>query len=311
MKHPIYKSEDDRKMMYAFSHFGRDNLYEKLQPTFIAAGQSDNEAKAFINRIGTLVEIENGGCNLIQLKDADHWNESLSEKTLKKMSVADIKMPYPAFTIDLTNADWSTYEYVHVLDDKHYISFMFETKEDQGTRYFQMQMDHDQNVESEVDQILDANYGVQRELKRVADLLGKWDDDEAEEFFESKFAANKTSEEQAHDSIYKVISIIMFTSMFQKEADRVQIHKVANKGSKKRIMPDHTTTITYLSQPTYTLTGKAATGDRKGSDKTWMQRGHFRRQPYGKRDNPMYKEIWIDAMWKGKGSKILERVIKV
>ena len=121
-----------------------------------------------------------------------------------------------------------------------------------------------------------------------------------------------TKSELLRAAIYKVVSIIMYTFMFQKVTDKVCITKTVNKGSKKRNIPDHTTHVTYLSQPTYRLLGRdSSTGKRGPSDKTWIVKGHFRRQPYGRRENPSYKQIWIDAMWKDKGAKVLEKTYKV
>ena len=111
--------------------------------------------------------------------------------------------------------------------------------------------------------------------------------------------------------VYKCISIIMFTSMFQKVTDKVENIKFVNKGSKKRYIPNHNTSVVYLSQPTYRLVGAAAARGQKTSDKTWMQKGHFRRQPFGSRAAPSYKSIWIDAHWKGSGSKSVGKVYKV
>jgi len=204
------------------------------------------------------------------------------------MSVQDIKVPYPALTIDLTNAAWTSYEYVYVLTVDNNIIFTFETIETGGTRYHQMKLDTGKNVKDEIDDIL-AVYDFQTLIDRA---LGKEIND-------------------MRETIYKCISIIMFTSMFQKVTDKVLLHKVANKGSKKRSIPDHVTTTVYLSQPSYTLSGKNNIISRGSSDKTWMQKGHFRRQPYGSRSAPTYKSIWIDAMWKGSGSKVLGKIIKV
>ena len=267
MKHPIYKTQSDRDMMQRLRELGNvDKMKSLLSPVFIEAGRTDNECSAFVNRIDTLRAVQDAGCVLIQLKDSEHWNESMSEKTIKKMSVDDIFMPYPAFTIDLTNAAWSKYEYVHILTDGESIVFTFEIVEAEGTHYHQMKFERGRNIEDEVEAILSI-YDMQQ-LINVA--IGKQSDD-------------------MREVVYKCISIIMFTSMFQKVTDRVLLKKVANKGSKKRGIPNHTTSIVYLSQPTYSITGKNTSSSREASSKTWMQKGHFRRQPYGSRSTPTYK----------------------
>lgn len=288
MKHPIFRNNDDRKMMVVHRDYGRDKFIETLSPSFAAAGQTENHCRAYVNRIGTLLEVEKYGCNLIKLRDAEHWNESMSEKTIKKMSVDDIYMPYPAFTIDLTNADWSKYEYVHAVKDREGLLFTFELAEKEGVKYHQMNLMLGKNVEDDINAILS-----------ISDL---------QELMDRTLGIKTTG---MRDVVYKCISIIMFVSMFQKVTDKIEIVKSVNKGSKKRNMPNHNTSVTYLSQPTYKLLGKDNTGTRNSSNKTWMQKGHFKRQPYGKRSAPRYKSIWIDAMWKGSESKVLEKVIKV
>jgi len=288
MKHPIYRAQSDRDMMKKMMVTGTQEFKSLIMPTFISAGRTESECSVYSNRIATLLQVQENGCVLIKLKDSEHWNESMSEKTIKKMDVSDLKMPYKAFTIDLTNAAWSGYEYVHVFFDGESKVFTFETVEDGGTRYHQMKLDDGKNIEDEIDAILTV-FDMQQMIDRV---LG-------------------TESKDMRETIYKCISIIMFTSMFQKVTDKVLLHKVANKGSKKRSIPDHVTTTVYLSQPSYTLSGKNNISSRGSSDKTWMQKGHFRRQPYGSRSAPTYKSIWIDAMWKGSGSKVLGKIVKV
>jgi len=289
MKHPIYRENSDRGMMLKLKELGSsEKLKSLLLPVFENSNSTEGQCHAFVNRINTLIAVEESGCVLIQLKESEHWNESMSEKTIKKMSVDDIVMPYTAFTIDLTSAAWSKYEYVHVLKNDGNIVFTFEAVEEGGIRYHQMNLDSGKNIGSEIDTIL-ALHDLQTMIDKA---LGK-DSDNMREI------------------IYKCISIIMFTSMFQKVTDKVLLHKVVNKGSKKRNIPNHTTSIIYLSQPSYRLTGKNKPTAHGASDKTWLQRGHFRRQPYGNRSAPQYRSIWIEMMWKGSGSKVLEKIIKV
>ena len=104
----------------------------------------------------------------------------------------------------------------------------------------------------------------------------------------------------------------MFTTMFQKVTSKVEKVKFVNKGSKKRNIPNHNTNVIYLTQPTYRLMGKDTShGKRGSSEKTWLQKGHWRRQPYGSRKSPQYRSIFIEAMWKGSGSKLVSKVYKV
>jgi hypothetical protein len=67
----------------------------------------------------------------------------------------------------------------------------------------------------------------------------------------------------------------------------------------QRLMEISSTNVRLLTVPRTTKTaGRAASEDSSGVKLHWV-RGHWRRQPYGPRDSPEYKMLWIRPHQKG------------
>lgn len=110
------------------------------------------------------------------------------------------------------------------------------------------------------------------------------------------------------NEMYRVISVLMYVSAFRKEKNRV-IKRVSNKlkASKRRSIPSHKIHTILVRQPNSEYGGYAGGGGK--SSMSWIVKGHWRNQWYGKEG--VNKPKWIDPYFKGKGKDEIDKVYKV
>ena len=204
MKHPIFLDPSDRDSMAASrAADGKPKQWEVLSSlvtkTFTDQGYSEQHAKAYINRINTMNYIQDSGCQLIQLKDPDAWDEVLSRKTIEKMKVSDITMPFPAFTIDVRSAEWTEYDYIHLAADPHNIIFYFDINTGAGHKHHVFTMASNENIADEVEKMLEWERKIGRQAMNDLEIFG----------------INHTPKfKLMENALYKVISIIMYSIHF-------------------------------------------------------------------------------------------------
>ena len=277
MKHPIYRNLAVSKQFRAFTRLKTMEDFEALSSrivnTMMDSGANETAARSYVNRLTTYAMIEKNGHVLISLKQASEWNEDLSKKSLEKMPLSTLRLPFTAYMIDLNNATWTNYEYATLLYDGESVGIDVERTDKIGGLHHGSITINLSDYET-VGEAIDA-LDVGTNLKNLA---------------------------------YKVLSLNLYILMFKKHKARVEEIKVVNVASKRKNIPKHTTTVLYLSQPKYKLHGKAAPGERESSQKSWIVAGHWRHQPVGKRELGGFKTIFVDPFWKGKGSAAMREV---
>jgi len=120
-----------------------------------------------------------------------------------------------------------------------------------------------------------------------------------------------SSSQGIQDVFYSVISILLYTSFFKKQTERVSPEKIiVSKGSKKKGIPRHQMNVISLRQSEdASIYATAREEIRTKSTKSWIVRGHWRNQFYKKESN--YKPKWIDPYWKGSGKDVISKTYRI
>ncbi len=79
-------------------------------------------------------------------------------------------------------------------------------------------------------------------------------------------------------------------------------------------MPSYRISEVRLIQPEYALHGVAKGENRNKNSNarhTHIVRGHWRSQPYGKREESKTRPTWIAPFWKGEAKDAVTKIVKI
>jgi len=212
---------------------------------------------------------------------ADDWKSEFSEKTIGKLNPAQIKLPFS----------------VGLLRIKH-------------------------------EEVLDVLFlsDNDRITLKILGLPQEYNNPNLEEVIKKHFTEvqidvkHNTVEESLNDSklndyqkteVYQILSAFMYITMARESEEyKKTVTKKIVKGtpSRKNNIPKHTMNYVKVTQkkaPSVNSTGDVVTH----RESTWLVRGHWRNQWYAKEG--VNKPKWIDAHWRGKGKKVIEKIYKL
>jgi len=217
-------------------------------------------------------ELYEEGCNLFKI-ESSHWDEDSSRKSIATLNTEDFKLPFPVCAIDISGASWAR-NYTLAM-----VSFFKE-----NTRFSQLVIRLENEKEEWYTHYIPVNGTIEDSLNAV----------------------NCTEDEKG--TVYRILSIMMYASAFKREKNRFEERKV--KARRSKALPSYRINEVKLIQPEYFVTGKA---DRrnKTQDAYYRVKGHWRSQPFGKREEKKYKTIWIAPFWKGEERELITKVYKV
>lgn len=236
--------------------------------------------------------------------DEKHWEESISQKTLENLDMESINLPYPAFSIDLSTASWSgMWDVAHVSQWRGNLVIRLETTDERWWVYPFTKKTVKENIDFFEEEIQGREYQERETLIK----------DDGTPFTEEDFVQMAEDMKGEISSIaFKLISIIMYASLFKHEKNRFDVRSV--KARRTQGIPSYRISEVRLIQPEYSLHGVTRGSDRKGGDKerqSHIVRGHWRSQPYGKREEGKTRPKWIAPFWKGSQKDNLTKVVKL
>jgi len=218
----------------------------------------------FYSELEQKLEIIDSGHQLVKI-NSDDWNESISKKSLGKMLGDEVRLPYDAFAIDISGAEWAgQYETAFV---SKYNGQLVIRLEDGKDNWYLILLALDLTID---------------------DTL-----------------ANTVYLPMSEDITFKVLSIIMYMTLFKREKNRVDIRTVKARNTVG--VPKYRVSQIRLIQPEYALLGKHKHNASKDGVQLHIRRGHFRDQPYGKREDKLTRPVFIKPQWVGKGRAELMR----
>ena len=281
MKHPIYTDSILKLLNNYEESFG--TLNELL--AHLDTDTSKNDKEFTIRGILAIKLVKENGHNLITLSNNDDWQETLSIKTFRSMKVEDLLLPYEGFAISVQKGfHQAVLEGVGVGELGYVLVGKIE-----GTL----------NLLATVDVEGSDVQGWQVRTLEPTELIS------------ADLGDNVWTEEL----LFKIVSICMYATTFKKDKSRVlPVKEVLFKGSKRKNIPRHTTSTVILKQPQYKLEGKSHTTSHSKSNKMWMVRGHWRNQPFGKYiegEERKTKLTFIDPHWRGEGSEVMIREVRI
>jgi len=222
--------------------------------------------------------IEKSG-NVLVIANEEDWGSDISAKTIEKLKPSDIKLPFRAFSMSIDNKT--------VLVGR--------------LRDFRGDWAEEAKREGVI-----PNDGIVVCVKEQDGLHTIYTSYEAKTFGDA--TANVKNPEM-NALYYKVLSAIMYISLFKNDRSRIVEKTRRVKASKKRAIPKHVERIITLSMEAHTENTEIIEGQSKNYSKAWIVRGHWRNQWYSKEG--IHKPKWIDPYWKGKGKEVIRKTYKL
>jgi len=214
------------------------------------------------------------GCNLFKI-ESSHWDEDSSRKSISTLQTKDFKLPFDTCAIDISGAKWAGVFTLAL------ISFF--------------------KKDTPLSQLIIRFENKQEEWHAFyIPITGTIE--------EGLLAVNCTEEQKS--MVYKILSIMMYAAAFRGEKNRFEERKIKARRSKS--LPSYKINEVRLIQPEYSGKGRSKSNSKnKVQDAYYIVKGHWRSQPYGKREEKKHKTIWIAPFWKGEERELITKVYKV
>ena len=231
--------------------------------------------------------------NAITIKlEQDVWEEHLSIDTIKKIRLDNIKMPYNAFIVDVSNYKWK-YNRIEEVKAIHFGKFIEDEK------YVSKSA-----TKGMFTLVIHTNHSTPNVLYLDMNLT-------LEEHFERGYLNNRIEVEFL---LSRLFSIAMYIEYFKFDKSRVIVGKqIVKKNKKKNILSDKQITVIKLKQP---ISNEII--QRKGFEKSkinvsFLVKGHWRNQSYvhSQTKERYNKPKWIDSFFKGKDKDKLQKIIEI
>ncbi len=280
MKHPIYR---DTATLRIYNLWKDDYEYFKEQAIgFVRDGSETVETINAMNDDFVMMQaVEAAGLVVIEAS-RDEWESDISKRTISKMKIGDIKLPFNAGAIVDTSLD----------DD--YLLFARAMVEGSGAGFLRLLVPVDELPAEE------ANKAQNRKGDIILTLPYSMTVEEA---------VSKIGPSQSR-YVYMTLSILMYISAFKDDNSRVVNKRLkACSASRKKGIPKHRVNKIVLKQK-ISEEGVSRDGSSRGSlSVSHIVRGHWRNQWYASLE--LHKPKWIDPYWKGSGKDELEKIYKV
>ena len=283
MKHPIYRDAFIARM-YGIWKNDR-NFFKEQAIGFIRDGSETEESVlSYMEDFAMMEAVEKNGMVLIEA-DRGEWESNISKKTLSKMKVGDIKLPFSAGAITSSALDSGYMLFTRAMVNT--------TREDCLMLHVPVDElpEHDSLPSESVDN------RKRKEGMVIITLLNSsviGDD------------VSKLSENEAN-YVYSTLSMLMYISLFKNDNSRIKETRLrACSASKKKGTPKHRVNKIVLQQKV-SKDKEGVTSSKRGTlTKAHIVRGHWRNQWYASLDS--HKPKWIDPYWKGDGKEKIEKI---
>ncbi len=286
MKHPIYR---DAYISRLYSIWKNDSDFFKEQArAFMRDGSETVESiSAYMEDFAMMESIERNGMVVIEANRSE-WDSKISKKTLSKMKIGDIKLPFHAGAITSST-----------LDDG-YMLFSRATIESTGESALRLQIPVNELPKYNKESSETNSYKEGERGTIIINLLN------------TSIIGDSVSEfdEDGANYVYSILSIFMYISLFKNDSNRVKETRLkACSASRKKGVPKHRVNKIVLRQKISKSNESIKNSKRGILTKSHIVRGHWRNQWYPKEE--FHKPKWIDPYWKGDGKEELEKIYKV
>ena len=225
---------------------------------------------------------------------------NLKNTDTSNIQLSDIKnLPFESFKIDAKFFENISDIFVVYKDNKLYVDFSNIGKEKVS---IQMVWDKDKdNNKIIIPQYTMSSLFYHKEISHISNETQLV----AENAFENivSILLYLINSNKDKDTIIKTMN---YDDYKLKQSDKLSKHKVKNKLNKKNnvITLQYGKSVKYINSVSNSIKWK--------NNKRFLVRGHFRKQPIGKRDGGEYRIIWIQPFFKGsKNDTTFNKVYKV
>lgn len=276
IKHPIY--DKDNSILIQLLKFIKNpnRLEEELDVIYkahLSAGIKVDMA-SIMNGLICFNEIKNNGHTHIKIKD-EEWESDITKKTLEKLSLQDIKLPFKNGCIVYKD---KTIFFAHISEstiNKNYSTYVKNKRDN-----------------------IDLFYIFYREGKYVNYII---------------LESDKTLFYKMSDDYKNILSVVIgtliYTAMYTNDKERVKSKIIVSGKSSKLNIPKHNINQINLFQKVNNEHVIGREGTNWKSEKRWLVRGHIRNQFY--KSTGEYKLIFIDPYWKGDGAEEVQKIYNV
>lgn len=218
------------------------------------------DSKGLILLMENINRVIKNGFTILEV-NKEEFDSNISRKTIEKMLISNINMPFDSFSIKFNNEGKESFIFVQNNKDK----VIFSRELENGILSCELKKDYNEIIET-----------------------------------------LKVYNEDSINMILDSLSVIMYFTAFKNEKNRVQISKILNKSNSTRKIAK---TISIIKLNTNIYENAQDNILDSHSNKTWIVKGHWRNQWYGKEE--IHKLKWIDSYWKGDSKEQMQKIYKV